>query len=44
MVNILAYDIGTTSVKVCLFRVGETTGKTTIEMTGRASERYQLYT
>ena len=44
MVNILAYDIGTTSVKVCLFRVDETTGKTTIEMTGSASERYQLYT
>ena len=39
MVHILAYDIGTTGVKTCLFRIGKT-----IEMIGSASAGYGLYT
>ena len=39
MVKILSYDIGTTGVKTCLYEVGKT-----IELTGSASEGYELYT
>ncbi|MDR1464873.1 MAG: FGGY-family carbohydrate kinase [Oscillospiraceae bacterium] len=35
---VLAYDIGTTGVKTCLFRIGET-----IELVSGASGGYQLY-
>lgn len=39
MKTILAYDLGSTSVKTCLFRVGET-----VELIGSATEGYNLYT
>ena len=39
MAYILAYDIGTTGVKTCLFKVGKT-----IELIADASEGYELYT
>ena len=39
MVKILSYDIGTTGVKTCLYEIGKT-----IELTGSASEGYELYT
>ena len=39
MAYILAYDIGTTGVKTCLFRVDKT-----IELLAGASEGYELYT
>ncbi|MBR5740069.1 MAG: carbohydrate kinase, partial [Firmicutes bacterium] len=39
MAYILAYDVGTTGVKTCLFRVDKT-----IELLGDASEGYGLYT
>lgn len=39
MTNILAYDIGSTSLKTCLFRIDET-----IEMIGDTSADYGLYT
>ena len=36
--HVIAYDIGTTGVKTCVFRMGET-----IELLGGASEGYALY-
>ena len=39
MTNILAYDIGTTGVKTCLFDVSDE-----IKMVGHASHGYGLYT
>ena len=39
MTYILAYDIGSTSLKTCLFRIDET-----IEMIGNTSADYGLYT
>lgn len=39
MKTILAYDLGSTSVKTCLFRVGET-----VELIASATKGYNLYT
>ena len=39
MTSILAYDIGTTGVKTCLYNVDKT-----LELIGSASEGYELYT
>ena len=45
MTNILAYDIGTTGVKTCLFRIGSTgDAPRSIGMIASASEGYGLYT
>ena len=39
MVKILSYDIGTTGVKTCLYRIGDD-----MELLGAGSEGYELYT
>ena len=39
MARILAYDIGTTGVKTCLYEIGKS-----IKLVGAASEGYELYT
>ena len=39
MADILAYDIGTTGVKTCLYRIDDS-----IELIGSGSEGYELYT
>ena len=44
MVNILAYDIGTTGVKTCLFQIGSGDNPGGLRMIASASAGYGLYT